>query len=115
MVRVLPDESVLGRLFEHSYEKEYVVTSDPNLFKAHDILNWKLCGPSLLEAPEANEMCLRAAGVMMDYMNDASNEERETYVNSLVYALGDQMDASYDPEDMIRIIEAVTESSGENA
>jgi len=77
----VPQDSVIGRLFEHK-EKFVVIKSNSKNLYQHDIYSWEVKGAKLVksESTEASELTDR---IITGWLESATKEEKEIFINGM--------------------------------
>ena len=87
IISVIPQDSVIGRLFEHK-EKVKVVKSTAKGLYQHDIYSWQIDGKNFVRSKTTKKSDL-ADKTITSWIETASQEERKIFVNSLFEVLAD--------------------------
>ena len=77
----IPQDSVIGRLFEHN-EKVTVVKSNAKNLYQHDIYSWEILGKHIVKSETTKNSDLVDKAITM-WIETATEEERKIFINSL--------------------------------
>jgi|GEM_PF-573349 len=87
--RVLPEGSVIGRIFETSDLPTVVVKSSAAGVMQHDPLTWSVTPDGLEEVEKTSVSSDRVAGILDGWLKSGSMEARESFVTTLFNAMGE--------------------------
>ncbi len=85
IISIIPQDSVIGRLFEHN-EKVIVIKSNAKNLYQHDIYSWQTKGTRFVESKSTKGSNLVDKAIT-GWLETASEEERKIFINSLFNAL----------------------------
>jgi hypothetical protein len=85
IVSIIPQNSIIGRLFEHN-ETVKVVKSNAKSLYQHDVYSWQIKGKAFVGSKSTKNSDL-ADKTITGWLETASKEERKIFVNSLFEAL----------------------------
>lgn len=84
MIKVLPEFSVFGMLFDN-HEPKIVLKSSMNGLYEHDPVSWQVCGTDFVRG-ELSEDCMLIQDVLNDFLLTMTIAEREDLVNEMYSA-----------------------------
>lgn len=82
---VIPQDSVVGRLFEHN-EKVKVVKSNAKSLYQHDIYSWQISGTKFIKSKSTKGSDFTDRTIT-NWLETATKEERKIFINALFDAL----------------------------
>ena len=86
IVSIIPQDSIIGRLFEHNETVKVIKSSAKNLYQ-HDIYSWQISGNRFVKSKSTKASDL-VDKTITGWLETASKEERKIFINSLFEALG---------------------------
>ena len=87
IISVIPQDSIVGRLFEHNETVKVIKSSAKSLYQ-HDIYSWQVKGNRFIKSKSTRISDL-ADKTITGWLESASKEERKIFINSLFEALGE--------------------------
>ncbi len=78
----VPETAVVGMLLEHVGEHVVVKSSGKGLFQ-HDAMSWEVLGPKFVTVNSVSDTSRVVNDILKNWLREISNEERETFVDTL--------------------------------
>lgn len=86
VIRIVPEFSVIGALFEQEHPSK-IVASSATGFMQHDGLTWQVEGDRFCEVPERSEQCRFCNEIFDTWIESVSMEQREAFTNDFFDSL----------------------------
>lgn len=86
LIRIVPQFSVIGSLFEHEFPARIVKSSGNGVYQ-HDGMTWQIEGDAFLTCEERSEKCEFYNSLLDRWIESASMEQRKEFTNDLFDAL----------------------------
>jgi hypothetical protein len=87
VTRVIPEFCVIGKIFEVPFPDQYIVKSNETGTNQHDIISWRIKGLTLDMIAENDKTSEWLDQTIAQWVDGASQEERQTFVNELFASL----------------------------
>ena len=84
---IIPEFSVIGRLFDPDFPDTKIVASDESAMMQHELLSWGVRSEGLDTVPENDPRAKNINRVIDEWMENISQEDRKTFVSELFDAL----------------------------
>lgn len=78
----VPETAVVGMLLEPVGEQNVVKSSNKGLLQ-HDAMSWEVLGPEFVTANSVSDASRMVNDILKNWLREISNEERETFVDTL--------------------------------
>ncbi len=78
----VPETAVVGMLLEHVGEHVVVKSSGKGLFQ-HDAMSWEVLGPKFVTVNSVSDTSRVVNDILKNWLREISNEERDTFVDTL--------------------------------
>ena len=78
----VPETAVVGMLLEHVGEQVVVKSSGKGLFQ-HDAMSWEVLGTKFVTVNSVSDTSRVVNDILKNWLHEISNEERETFVDTL--------------------------------
>ena len=78
----VPETAVVGMLLEHVGEQVVVKSSGKGLFQ-HDAMSWEVLGTKFVTVNSVSDTSRVVNDILKNWLQEISNEERETFVDTL--------------------------------
>lgn len=97
---IIPEFSVIGRLFEPDFPDTKIVASDESAMMQHELLSWGVKSEGLDTVPENDPRAKNINYIIDNWVENISREDRKTFVNELFDAL--EVDGAKTMTDIMR-------------
>lgn len=84
---IVPEFSVIGRLFEPDFPDTRIVVSNESTMMQHELLSWGITGEGLDIVSENDPRSKNINRIIDEWVENISQEDRKTFVNELFDAL----------------------------
>lgn len=78
----VPETAVVGMLLEHAGEQKVVKSNNKGLLQ-HDAISWEVLGPKFVTVRSISDTSRMVNDILKNWLNEISNEERATFVDTL--------------------------------
>ena len=88
ITRIIPEYSIIGKLFEPVIPDTRIVASSESGLMQHEILSWGVTPEGLDTVPENDPASVDLSLVIKEWIEDVPTADREKFINELFSALG---------------------------
>ncbi len=88
-IRIVPEFSVFGLIFDNHPANQHIVKSDEKLIAQHATTSWQIEGPAFVETESVSKESVYIQEALNNFLADTNLEEREQFITAFFKAVGD--------------------------